>query len=109
MRQATKAEFQMLREVAWLLLPHFRCPFCKNHLLIRPAEITFGHRRHSSINVKVTVHHRKHDRNLNRTTAIFAEEVQGDVTLVHKACHERYHANLRRTHDEPELDESSDS
>lgn len=108
MQKGTKSELQMLREVGWLVLAHLKCRFCKNHLLERPANMTFGHRRHPPITVKLSVHHIKHDRDKNKTTAIFAEEIQGDVTLVHKSCHERFHANLRRT-SESELDESPQS
>lgn len=109
MQKGTKSELQMLREISWLILPHLKCPFCRNYLITeRPAGMTFGHRRHPPITIKLSVHHRKHDRDKNKTVAIAFEEIQGDVTLVHKSCHERFHANLRRT-SEPELDESSQS
>jgi hypothetical protein len=101
MQRATKAEFQMLREIAWFYLPITPCYFCKNMLIHEPPEgSTFGHRRHPSIDGKITFHHKDHNRNNNK---------RENLAPSHSSCHRQYHANLRRT-SEPELDaDPSDS
>jgi hypothetical protein len=91
MRPATKAEFQMLREVAWFFLPVTKCFFCPKMLIDEPPEgSTFGHRRHPSIEGKITFHHKDRDRNHNE---------RENLAPAHSDCHRRYHANLRRTDD----------
>jgi hypothetical protein len=91
MRPTTKAEFQMLREVAWFFLPVTPCYFCKLPLINEPPEgSTFGHRRHPSIEGKITFHHEDRNRNNNK---------RFNLKPCHSDCHRAYHANLRRTHD----------
>ena len=91
MQRGTKAELQMLREFYWLCLPTFDCYFCHQPMLMRPPNMTFGHRRHPPATVELTVHHDNRNREDNR----FPENLK----VAHPLCHRRYHANLRRTHD----------
>jgi hypothetical protein len=84
-RRSSKAELQMLREYAWLMLPTEVCYFCKGRLLTRDSTMTFGHRRHGPILVKVSVHHRDHNR---------ANNTQDNLRLAHKSCHQKYHAEV---------------
>ena len=98
MQRATKAEFQMLREVAWFFLPITECYFCHKPLINEPLEgSTFGHRRHPSIEGKLTFHHKDHNRNHNK---------RENLAPAHSDCHRRYHANLRRINDPTELADS---
>jgi len=92
MQKQTKAELQMLREMAYLLLPDIACFFCKKPLIERPPDITFGHRRHPPVKVKLTAHHRNHNREDN---------YRYNVQPCHQVCHQLYHANDRRKLDAP--------
>jgi 5-methylcytosine-specific restriction endonuclease McrA len=79
----------MLREIAWFFLPITPCYFCKKPLIEEPPfGSTFGHRRHPPIEGKVTFHHVKHDRAMNRRWT--------DVVLAHQSCHRKYHAEVNR-------------
>lgn len=89
MLRATKSELQMLREIGWLLLPTLPCYFCHKALVNR-IQMTFGHRRHPPITVKLTVHHEDRDRDNNSDV---------NLHLCHSKCHRDYHANLRRMHE----------
>jgi hypothetical protein len=86
-QKATKSERQMLREIAWLWLPQKACALCHKPLLVRPEGMTFGHRRHSPIPVKFTVHHYDHNRENNHDANLF---------VVHSTCHRTYHAEVNR-------------
>ena len=95
MQRATKAEFQMLREIAWYFLPVTPCFFCHRRLIDDPPNgSTFGHRRHPAIDGKITFHHKDHNRSNND---------RSNLAPSHKLCHIQYHVNLRRT-SEPEPD-----
>jgi len=85
MRSSTKSELQMLRELAWYFLPQTRCDLCNRLIIlaIRKGGLTFGHRRHPPITMKVTVHHINRNRQDNRFE---------NLALVHTICHRRYHA-----------------
>jgi hypothetical protein len=85
MRSQTKSELQQLREIAWFLLPMEVCYFCKERLITRPSDMTFGHRRHGPILVKISVHHKDHNRTNN---------IQYNLRLAHKRCHQAYHAEV---------------
>jgi len=94
MRPSTKAEFQLLREVAWFFLPITKCYFCPLMLINEPVQgSTFGHRRHPTIEDKITVHHLDRNRNNNK---------RDNLAWAHSECHRAYHANLRRTHEPDE-------
>ena len=87
------AEKQMLRELAWFLLPQISCFFCRLSLAGGAAArqffdglFTFGHRRHSMVLVKITVHHLDEDRNNNKP---------GNLVLAHSKCHREYHNKKR--------------
>lgn len=98
MRPATKAEFQMLREVAWFFLPMTPCFFCHKPLINEPPEgSTFGHRRHPSIEGKITFHHKDRNRNNNK---------RENLAPAHSDCHRQYHANLRRLNDPDDTPDS---
>jgi hypothetical protein len=85
-RSDTKAELQMLREFFWLQAPHTDCYFCKEPLITPVADMTFGHRRHPPIDVKISVHHIDHNRENNSL---------GNLAPAHRRCHEAYHAKER--------------
>lgn len=91
MQRSTKSELQMLREVSWLLCPRLMCEFCHRPLLVRPQGMTFGHRRHPSVSIKLSTHHRDRNRENN-----FDE----NLGLVHRKCHEAYHASQRERRSE---------
>jgi hypothetical protein len=105
MQRGTKAELQMLRELAWLIFPAIACPFCHKPLLVRHLDMTYGHRRHPPVTTKLTVHHRDHNRENNNPGLIVGG---GNLAPCHRQCHINYHANLRRK-DDPELDDVTDS
>ena len=87
MNPASKSERQQLRELCWLLLPQIKCKLCGRQLLVRPADMTFGHRRHVALKERFTVHHVDHNRYNNMDT---------NLTVVHQACHRKYHAEVNR-------------
>ena len=86
------AEKQMLREIVWFLLgmnPDQRCCFCGKPLLVAiNMNRTFGHRRHTSVPIKLTLHHRDENRDNN---------APANLNIVHRACHKRHH-NQERSH-----------
>lgn len=87
MHRTTKSELQMLREVGWLLLPQLACCFCGRPLSYRPLDMTFGHRRHGPVLVKLSVHHKDHVREHNSND---------NLALAHKVCHIKYHARVNK-------------
>ena len=96
MRPATKAEFQMLREVAWFFLPITPCYFCHQPLINEPPQgSTFGHRCHPAIEDKITFHHEDRNRNNNK---------RDNLKPAHTSCHRAYHANDRRVNEPNEPD-----
>jgi hypothetical protein len=78
---AYDAEKQMLREFFWLHAPDIKCRFCNEPLCAESANMTFGHRRHPKVSVKVTVHHEDEDRANNR---------RSNLKDAHRACHQRH-------------------
>lgn len=90
MQKGTKAELQMLREMAWAFLSQIKCCFCSLPLVQREPGMTFGHRRHPSVKVKLTVHHRDRNRENNKPDNLGA---------CHQACHIAHHAKERRKHE----------
>ena len=89
MQRATKSELQALREIAWFFLSSERCYFCRE-FFIDPKEFEeqgFGHKRHSRIPVRVTAHHKDHDRKNN---------THHNAGWSHPKCHRRYHAEERK-------------
>lgn len=86
MRADVKSELQMLRELCWWFLPQLNCCFCGEPLLVRPAGMTFGHRRHPKVDVKLTLHHREEDRSKNAFM---------DVSPCHSPHHKGFHASKR--------------
>jgi hypothetical protein len=79
------AELQMLREFAWFYLPRLTCYFCQKPLSILGLGMSFGHRRHPKVKVKITLHHIDGDRKNNS---------YANLTWAHSACHKRYHKQL---------------
>lgn len=95
-------ELQMLRELVWNLLgigdgiqncPDApRCFVCGRHLLrAEGINRTFGHRRHTQVKTKLTVHHIDENRDNN---ALY------NTVIVHRACHKKYH-NQKRAEESP--------
>lgn len=93
---AYNAELQQLREITYLLLGHKKlvvCCFCGNPLLIaRGINATYGHRRHTSITERLTVHHNDEDRENNDFS---------NLDLAHRECHKAYHNHKRAQNENP--------
>jgi hypothetical protein len=112
MQRGTKSELQMLRELAWWVLPYLECEFCHEPILRGPqGGMSFGHRRHPPLDdTRFTIHHRDRDRDNNTRLglvtlpAIGAAQMNGNVVIAHKRCHTAYHANERRTNEPDEPD-----
>lgn len=96
MRADTKAELQMLRELAWFIfgvnpevqfinMPRI-CGFCALPLLAPNPAPTFGHRRHSAPPLDLTLHHVDGNRENNS---------RNNLDPCHDSCHRRYHATKR--------------
>ena len=85
MQSAIKAELQQSRELLRFLLPLYNCHFCLRPLMKGDEEETFGHRRHSALGVRITIHHLDEDRNNNR---------RENLRLSHTSCHKAYHIRL---------------
>lgn len=100
MQKATKSERQLLREACWLLFARHICEFCGRLLNQRHPNMTFGHRRHPPLLVKLTVHHRDHDRENN---------ADDNLALVHSVCHKHYHAEVNRARHARHVSMSTDS
>jgi hypothetical protein len=79
------AELQMLREFFWFHGPNTLCVFCNKPLCERPPNMSFGHRRHPKVRVRITLHHNDEDRTNN-----------ADINLsdAHSACHRAFHKTL---------------
>lgn len=94
------AEKQMLRELAWLILPHLKCWFCKNPIM--PPGINqnakFGHRRHTFVNAQLTWHHLNEDREDNQFCLESLHHhyniVNTNLVPCHPSCHRSYHKQL---------------
>jgi hypothetical protein len=83
---ATKAELQQAREILRFLLRGHLCFFCREHLIFVSNRESFGHRRHSAIVEKLTIHHINEDREDNR---------RENLVLCHSSCHRSYHVKKR--------------
>jgi hypothetical protein len=104
----------MLRELAWLVMPKLECHFCHKALIPEVnASVTFGHRRHTTISNKFSVHHFNKDRTDNhRGEPVVSGSTglvwfNGNLRLAHKLCHIQFHANERRQ-GEPERDDDTE-
>jgi len=93
MRADTKAELQMLREIAWFYLHDKKCYFCNGYLIDSPKRIglpieglTFGHRHHQRFPQDITLHHIDENRENNKPD---------NVVLCHDSCHRSHHAVKR--------------
>lgn len=86
---AYDAEKQMLRELAWWVLPQLNCWFCeKPFVLASEAEAKgFGHRRHTKIHVEFTMHHEDENRENN--------SIVTNIRISHSDCHKRHHKQKR--------------
>lgn len=82
---AYNAELQMLRELAFWSLPQMRCCFC-NKLFMLPIGLTYGHRRHGKVHIKLAFHHMDNDRENNALE---------NIGLCHSACHKKHHQQKR--------------
>ena len=89
MQKRTRSELQMLREIAWLLLPDRHCTFCGKLLLAtdNPRNKQFGNRRHGPVPVELTTHHEDYNRDNNDWE---------NLALVHTNCHKVHHAARRK-------------
>jgi len=94
----------MLRELVWKLLsvpqhivdncakggyifhPPTGCYFCGKPLLVRPDDMTFGHKRHPRVNTDITIHHIDEDRTNNDPS---------NLAECHDSCHRSHHAKKR--------------
>lgn len=107
MRNSTKAEIRMLREVAHFLLPLLYCEFCGKPLLDpKLADKVFGEKAHTPLKkLKLTVHHRngKHRDNRRNSTlqlkhldSYLHEQfaICGNTSLVHTTCHKQHEMKL---------------
>lgn len=93
-------EKQMLREIVWFILgigdgvgesgpDALRCKFCGCHLLRAVGNNrTFGHRRHTKVTRKLTIHHEDENRENNAPK---------NLSLVHRSCHKRHHAQKHQS------------
>ena len=79
------AELQMLREFFWLHAPRTLCCFCSKPLIERPQRMTFGHRRHTKVRARYTVHHKDENRENN---------VDDNLKDSHSSCHRAFHKQL---------------
>jgi hypothetical protein len=87
MQSATKSELQMLRELVRYYAQGRVCYFCKR-VLIDNCDVTFGHRHHSPVVDRITLHHLDEDRENNR---------KENLIDCHTACHRSHHARKRAT------------
>lgn len=107
LQRGTKSELQMLRELAWWVLPRLECYFCHRPILDGPqTAMTFGHRRHPPlVDTKFTMHHADKDRENNTVGRLIYKTMSdlvqssGNVKIAHKRCHQAFHANERRQDD----------
>lgn len=100
----------MLRELLWYLLgigdgitspDALRCKFCGAHLLrATGVNRTFGHRRHTSISRKLTLHHKDENRDNNSWD---------NLELCHRACHKKHHNESRSESRSPSLGKNPES
>lgn len=102
MRSDVKSELQMLRELAWLILPHLKCWFCKEPISAQGVgqNAKFGHRRHTRVAVNLTWHHLNEDRENNRfcieSLHYHYNVVNTNLVPCHPLCHRKYHNQKRR-------------
>lgn len=82
---AYNAELQMLRELAYWILPQLSCHFCSEPLMTQKEgeRQGFGHRRHRKVHVVITFHHRDENRSNN--------SILDNVKIAHPHCHRKYH------------------
>src|SRR5882724_1105396 len=106
MSSNSKSELQMLRELAWFLLPHLECRFCHEPIMRHPqGAMTFGHRHHPPVETRFSIHHENRDRFDNRREGLHAishplntpvlSQMAGNIKIAHKRCHDQFHAKER--------------
>lgn len=81
------AELQMLREFFKFFAPIVHCCFCDEPILDTSEGETFGHRRHTKVRARFTIHHDDEDRTNND---------RPNLKPAHPECHKRYHNQKRR-------------
>lgn len=82
------AELQQLREFFWFWGRLMRCYFCKKPLIdpkTVPINLSWGHRRHIAIRVKVSNHHIDENRSNNS---------DHNMGWAHRACHKTHHRKI---------------
>lgn len=99
MHKDTKAELQMLREFFWFHASQIKCFFCHEPLAMLIPDVTWGHRRHHAVRIKVTNHHKEHDRSKNG---------HKDLAWAHTSCHKKYHAEYNRSNNREEKDQEEE-
>lgn len=87
MNSSTKSELQMLRELTRHYTEGQVCYFCHRPLL-PVEELTFGHRRHSPVTTRLTIHHQDENRENN---------TRANRKVCHTSCHKSFH--MRRVHE----------
>ena len=86
MRNDTRAELRMLRQIAWHYLEGQICPFCKN-ALVPDWDIPYGHGDAPEMIFDLCVHHVDNDPDNN-------DQINRQVA--HRSCHKAYTMSAQR-------------
>jgi len=86
MRNDTRAELRMLRQLVWHAIEGKVCRFCGN-ALAPDWEIAYGHGDAPEMPVELTLHHI--DENPNNNAPANRE-------ICHRACHKAHHMSAQR-------------